>query len=83
LLATAKRSVAVKVSCGIDKILFYVHVGKDSIFRLSSQSFLSHLKVTAYGGDDPSELRQTAAFRFAHARAITNDAWIINLRATL
>lgn len=34
-------------------------------------------------GDDPAELRQTAAFRFAHARAITNDAWIINLRATL
>ena len=34
-------------------------------------------------GDDPAELRQTASFRFAHARAITNDAWIINLRATL
>ncbi len=34
-------------------------------------------------GDDPGELRQTAAFRFAHARAITNDAWIINVRATL
>lgn len=34
-------------------------------------------------GDDPAELRQTAAFRFAHARAITNDAWIINTRATL
>lgn len=34
-------------------------------------------------GDDPAELRQTAAFRFSHARAITNDAWLINLRATL
>ena len=34
-------------------------------------------------GDDPTELRQTAGFRFAHAKAITNDAWIINLRATL
>lgn len=34
-------------------------------------------------GDDPAELRQTAAFRFAHARAITNNAWIINTRATL
>jgi len=34
-------------------------------------------------GDEPGELRQTAAFRFAHARSITNDAWIINLRCTL
>lgn len=34
-------------------------------------------------GDDPAELRQTAAFRFAHARAITNNAWIINTRATI
>jgi len=34
-------------------------------------------------GDDPSELRQTAAYRFAYATRITNDAWIINLRATL
>jgi len=34
-------------------------------------------------GDDPTELRQTAGYRFAHARAITNDAWLINLRTTL
>jgi len=34
-------------------------------------------------GDDPAELRQTAAYRFAHARAITNNAWVTNLRATL
>jgi N4-gp56 family major capsid protein len=34
-------------------------------------------------GDDPAELRQTAAFRFSHARTLTNDAWITNLRATL
>jgi N4-gp56 family major capsid protein len=34
-------------------------------------------------GDDSAELRATCAFRFAHARAITNNAWIINLRATL
>jgi len=33
--------------------------------------------------DDPAELRQTAAYRFAYATRITNDAWIINLRATL
>ena len=33
--------------------------------------------------DDPCELRQTAGFRFAYATRITNDAWIINLRATL
>jgi hypothetical protein len=40
-------------------------------------------KSNIFGGDDPTELRQTAGFRFAHARAITNDAWIINLRATV
>jgi N4-gp56 family major capsid protein len=34
-------------------------------------------------GDDPAELRQTCAYRFAHARAITNDAWVINQRTTL
>jgi len=34
-------------------------------------------------GDDPAELRQTAAWRMAQVPQITNDAWIINLRATL
>lgn len=34
-------------------------------------------------GDDPCELRQTAGFRMAQVPRITNDAWIINLRATL
>lgn len=34
-------------------------------------------------GDDPAELRQTAAWRMAQVPRITNDAWIINLRATL
>jgi N4-gp56 family major capsid protein len=34
-------------------------------------------------GDDPCELRKTAAYRFAHARAITNDAWLTNLRCTI
>lgn len=34
-------------------------------------------------GDDPCELRQTGGYRFAYATRITNDAWIINLRATL
>lgn len=34
-------------------------------------------------GDDPCELRQTAGYRFGFASRITNDAWIINLRATL
>gem|GEM_PF-1076732 len=34
-------------------------------------------------GDDPCELRQTAGYRFAYATRITNDAWVINLRATL
>lgn len=33
--------------------------------------------------DDPCELRQTGGYRFAFASRITNDAWIINLRATL
>ena len=34
-------------------------------------------------GDDPCELRQTAGYRMAQVPRITNDAWIINLRATL
>ena len=34
-------------------------------------------------GDDPAELRQTAAWRMAQVPRITNDAWIINLRCTL
>ena len=34
-------------------------------------------------GDDPAELRSTGAYRFAHARAITNNAWVTNLRSTL
>jgi N4-gp56 family major capsid protein len=34
-------------------------------------------------GDDPCELRQTGGYRFAYATRITNDAWVINLRATL
>ena len=34
-------------------------------------------------GDDPAELRQTGAWRMAQVPKITNDAWIISLRATL
>lgn len=34
-------------------------------------------------GDDPAELRQTAAWRMAQVPRITNDAWIISLRCTL
>jgi len=34
-------------------------------------------------GDDPCELRQTCGYRFAQVPRITNDAWVINLRATL
>ena len=34
-------------------------------------------------GDDPLLLRQSAGFKFAEAQRILNDAWIINLRATL
>jgi len=34
-------------------------------------------------GDDPAELRQTCAWRMAQVPKITNDAWIISLRATL
>jgi len=34
-------------------------------------------------GDDPAELRQTAAWRMAQVPRITNDAWVINLRCTL
>ena len=34
-------------------------------------------------GDDPAELRQTAAWRMAQVPRITNDAWIIALRCTL
>jgi len=34
-------------------------------------------------GDDPLDLRQTAAWRMAQVPRITNDAWIISLRATL
>lgn len=34
-------------------------------------------------GEDPIELRQTCGYRFAQVPTITNDAWIINLRATL
>lgn len=33
--------------------------------------------------DDPCELRQTCGWRMAQVPKITNDAWIINLRATL
>lgn len=34
-------------------------------------------------GDDPLLLRQSAGFKFAQAQRIANDAWLINLRATL
>ncbi len=33
-------------------------------------------------GDDPAELRQTAATRFAQVPRITNDSWVFNLRCT-
>lgn len=33
-------------------------------------------------GDDPAELRQTAACRFAQVPRITNDSWVFNLRCT-
>lgn len=59
------------------RILFYVHVGKDNILTLF-KSISNRI-----GGDDPCELRQTAGYRFGYATRITNDAWIINLRATL
>ncbi len=45
-----------------------------------SAKFIYH---PAGHGDDPIELRQTCAWRMAQVPRITNDAWIINLRATL
>ena len=33
--------------------------------------------------NDPAELRSTGSYRFSHARAITNNAWVTNLRASL
>jgi len=34
-------------------------------------------------GDDPLMLRQSAGYKFASAERILNDAWVLNLRATL
>lgn len=34
-------------------------------------------------GDDPLMLRQSAGYKFAYATRILNDAWVLNLRATL
>lgn len=34
-------------------------------------------------GDDPSELRQTCAYRFVYASCITQNSWLVNLRSTL
>ena len=33
--------------------------------------------------NDPAELRHQASYRFSHARAITNNAWVTNLRCTI
>lgn len=33
-------------------------------------------------GNDPTNLRQTAGFKFAMAQRVLNDGWIINLRST-
>ena len=34
-------------------------------------------------GDDPSELRQTCAYRFVYASCITQNSWLMNFRSTL
>lgn len=34
-------------------------------------------------GNDPTNLRQTAGFKFAMAQRVLNDGWIINMRSTL
>jgi N4-gp56 family major capsid protein len=34
-------------------------------------------------GNDPTNLRQTAGFKFAQAQRLLNDAWLINMRSTL
>lgn len=46
----------------------------------SNAEFIYHPKGH---GDDPSSFRQTAAWKFAHARAITQQSWVTNLRSTV
>jgi len=54
----------------------YAHIEQNGV----SARFIYH---PPGHGDDPAELRQTAAWRMAQVPRITNDAWIINLRCTL
>lgn len=34
-------------------------------------------------GNDPTNLRQTAGYKFAQAQRLLNDAWLINMKSTL
>ena len=54
----------------------YAHIEQNGV----SSKFIYH---PPGHGDDPAELRQTAAWRMAQVPRITNDAWLINLRCTL
>lgn len=54
----------------------YAHIEQNGV----SARFIYH---PPGHGDDPAELRQTAAWRMAQVPRITNDAWIICLRTTL
>lgn len=71
----SKTCIPVKISCNVSQFIKSVHekyITRNAIFKsISNRS------------DDPCELRQTCGSRFAYATRITNDSWVINLRATL
>lgn len=58
--------------------------GQESYAKIEQNSISAKFIYHPPGhGDDPAELRQTAAWRMAQVPRITNDAWINNLRCTL
>lgn len=58
--------------------------GQESYTKIEQNSISAKFIYHPAGhGDDPAELRQTAAWRMAQVPRITNDAWIISLRCTL
>ncbi|MHA1401146.1 MAG: N4-gp56 family major capsid protein [Candidatus Heimdallarchaeaceae archaeon] len=81
---SSRGSVTVAASLLGNDIYNIFITGQDAYAKIEQNGASAKFIYHGPGhGDDPCELRQTCGWRMAQVPRITNDAWIINLRATL
>jgi len=83
-LVSSRGSVTRGASALTNDIYNIFITGQEAYARIEQNGVSSKFIYHPPGhGDDPSELRQTAAWRMAQVPRIKNDAWIVKLRCTL